>query len=116
MTSVSGVSAERYEEMAEKLSVLCFGDSLTAGYYSYGLEYHPYAGKLKESLEAAFSNTEITVDVDGMPGDLAISPPGVFLSRIREKCAKRLYDWVVFLGGTKYTSLFSFHWITALVC
>ncbi|KAJ6126212.1 GDSL-like lipase/acylhydrolase [Penicillium samsonianum] len=64
MTSVSGLSAERYEEMAEKLSLLCFGGSLTAGYYSYGLE-HPYAGKLKESLEAAFPNIEITVDVDG---------------------------------------------------
>ncbi|KAJ6041591.1 SGNH hydrolase [Penicillium canescens] len=86
--------------MAEKLSLLCFGDSLTAGYYSYGLEYQPYAGKLKQSLEAVFPNTEIIVDVDGMPGDLAISPPGVFLSRIRKKCAKRWYDWVVVLGGT----------------
>ena len=87
--------------MAKKTSILCFGDSLTAGYCCYGLQYHPYAGKLRETLQAAFPGTEIVIDVEGVPGDLAISPPGKFLPRIQDKCFSTQYDWVIVLGGTK---------------
>lgn len=87
--------------MAKKLGILCFGDSLTAGYYCYGLHYHPYAGKLGEKLKAAFPDTEMIIDVNGVPGDLAISPPGHFLPRIQDKCFSTQYDWVIVLGGTK---------------
>lgn len=102
--------------MADKLSILCFGNSLTAGYYCYGLEYHPYAGKLKETINAEFPAFEITTDVDGLPGDLVIFPPGSFLSRIQGKCAKTRYDWVIFLGGTKYVCHFLrvFHALSSL--
>jgi hypothetical protein len=79
------------------LRILCFGNSLTAGFWQYGLEYHPYAGKLKEKLESAdidlFPGTNtrtqkprILVDVDGMPGDLVVTPPGCFLGRMKAKC------------------------------
>lgn len=88
--------------MAEKLSILCFGDSLTAGYHRWGLEYHPYAIKLTDILAAEFPNAERTIDVNGVSGDLVIYPPGSFLSRIQEECAKKQYDLVIFLGGTKY--------------
>ncbi|KAJ5149236.1 hypothetical protein N7448_000814 [Penicillium atrosanguineum] len=84
----------------EKLSILCFGDSLTSGYYRYGLEYHSYAIKLTDILEAEFPNTKIHLEVDGLPGDMVIDPMGDFLPRIRDKCAKTKYDWVIFLGGT----------------
>lgn len=87
--------------MTKKLVILCFGNSLTAGYYCYGLHYHPYAGKLRETLKAAYPDTEIKIDVDGVPGDLAISPPGRFLRRIQDKCFSTQYDWVIVLGGTK---------------
>jgi hypothetical protein len=40
--------------MTQSLSILCFGDSLTAGFYHHGLEYHPYAKKLYECLQTAF--------------------------------------------------------------
>ncbi|KAJ5573524.1 SGNH hydrolase [Penicillium hispanicum] len=86
--------------MTEELSILCFGNSLTAGFYCYGLEYHPYAGKMKESILAEFPTLQITTEVQGLPGDLVIFPPGSFLSRIQAKCAKPRYDWVIFLGGT----------------
>lgn len=33
--------------------ILCFGDSLTEGYYSFGLHFHPYTIKLKQLLRAA---------------------------------------------------------------
>jgi lysophospholipase L1-like esterase len=88
--------------MPKKVSILCFGDSLTSGYYGHGLESNPYARNLKRCLQAEFRNTDISVDVDGLPGDLVISPPGVFLSRIQEKYAEKHYDWMIILGGTKY--------------
>lgn len=87
--------------MTEKLSILCFGNSLTAGFYHWGLEYHSYAIQLTEMLEAQFPNAEITIDVNGLPGDLVVAP-GSFLSRLQGQLDKAKYDWVIFLGGTKY--------------
>ncbi|OQE32222.1 hypothetical protein PENSTE_c001G09315 [Penicillium steckii] len=86
--------------MDEKISILCFGNSLTAGYHCFGLEYHPYAEKLKETIQAVRPNTDITTDVEGLPGDLVTSP-GAFLRRLQGKLANKQYDWVIFLGGTK---------------
>ncbi|KAJ5599941.1 hypothetical protein N7450_001008 [Penicillium hetheringtonii] len=60
--------------MTEKRSILSFGNSLTAGYYCFGLEYHPYAEKLKETIQVLRPNIEITTDVEGRPGDLVTSP------------------------------------------
>ncbi|KAH1271686.1 hypothetical protein KXW91_006008 [Aspergillus fumigatus] len=85
--------------MDKELSILCFGASLTAGYYHFGCEYHPYALRLKEKLQAAFPTTKFTVDEDGLPGDLVIKP-GRFLPRIKEKFDGSNYDWVIVLGGT----------------
>lgn len=72
--------------MTKELTILCFGNSLTAGFYHYGLEFHPYAWKLEERLKAAFPSYKIRVHIDGLPGDLAISPPGRFLPRLQSKC------------------------------
>ncbi|CAI7677053.1 unnamed protein product [Penicillium manginii] len=85
--------------MAEKLSILCFGNSLTAGYYNFGEHYHPYAGKLKEIIQPVIPTTEITTDIAGLPGDL-VCFPGSFISRIAEQTVRKKYDWVIFLGGT----------------
>ncbi|RLL93258.1 hypothetical protein CFD26_102360 [Aspergillus turcosus] len=102
-------------KMSKELSILCFGNSLTAGYYHFGCDYHPYALTLKDKLQAAFPKITLTVDVDGLPGDLVISPPGKSLSRIKAKCVSASlifvavltitvdgssYDWVIVLGGT----------------
>jgi hypothetical protein len=87
--------------MSRKLSILCFGDSLTAGFYSYGREYRPYAIKLKEHLEYEYLDLEVLTTVAGQPGDL-VCCPGAFLSRIEMECDNNQYDWVIFLGGTKW--------------
>jgi hypothetical protein len=103
--------------MSKELSILCFGNSLTAGYYHFGLHYHPYALTLKDKLQAAFPEITLTVDVDGLPGDLVTSPPGRSLPRIKARCVSASavfvavltitvdgssYDWVIVLAGTKY--------------
>ncbi|KAL4888790.1 SGNH hydrolase [Aspergillus ambiguus] len=86
--------------MSQKISILCFGNSLTAGYHQFGLDYHPYAWKLEEKLKAAFPSHTFQVDVDGLPGDLVIHPPGRFLPRLQRRCAEISYDWVIVLGAT----------------
>ncbi|KAI1383056.1 SGNH hydrolase [Hypoxylon trugodes] len=84
------------------LRILCFGDSLTAGYPAS----QPYAEKLKEKLEDALlvhSYSEIEYEVEGVPGDLVTR--GSYLQRMRDSWriatqAKEPYDWTIVLGGT----------------
>ncbi|PKS06536.1 hypothetical protein jhhlp_007284 [Lomentospora prolificans] len=45
------------------LKVLCFGDSLTSGYYSFGLGEHPYAETLVQRLRAALPAHLLPVSV-----------------------------------------------------
>ncbi|KAJ5724784.1 hypothetical protein N7493_006512 [Penicillium malachiteum] len=82
-----------------KLSILCFGNSLTAGYFHFGLEYHPYDGKFKEVLKGKFPDLKVFTTVAGLPGDMVVFP-GSFLSRMKNECSKVKYDWVICLGGT----------------
>jgi lysophospholipase L1-like esterase len=82
--------------------VLCFGDSLTAGFSFYGSIFHPYAWNMKSWFEAAMPSITVIADVEGLSGDLAISPPGTFYPRIEDRFENLeiAYDWVVVLGGT----------------
>lgn len=70
----------------DSLNILCFGDSLTAGWYMSGPEWHPYANSLVESLKNSFPSLKITADVQGLPGDRVVSPPGGYLPRIDILC------------------------------
>lgn len=102
----SAKPAVQYEQMAEKLSILCFGDSLTAGYHRWGLDYHSYAIKLMDILAAEFPNAERSIYVNGVPGDLVIYPSGSFLSRLQGECAERQYDFVFFSRGNQVCTTF----------
>ncbi|KAL8842239.1 MAG: hypothetical protein Q9170_000645 [Blastenia crenularia] len=85
----------------ETLRILCFGDSLTAGYSRYGYFHYPYAKQIREKLKEKLPGTEATVDVSGLSGDRVID--GEFLIRMEEMCAKAKdapYDWIIVLGGT----------------
>ncbi|KAJ5950070.1 SGNH hydrolase [Penicillium verhagenii] len=92
---------------ANSLSILCFGDSLTEGFHTWGIYKHPYADELVDVLEKRFPSLrlKITADVAGKPGDTAVYAKGslergTFLPRIQLKCDKKKYDWVIVLGGT----------------
>ena len=85
----------------ETLRILCFGDSLTAGYTRYGLEHFPYSDYLENTLRKFLPSTKIIIDTDGLSGDCVNG--GRFLRRMEGKCAKagaNPYDWVIILGGT----------------
>ena len=55
----------------QPLRILCFGDSLTSGYYHMGLGSRPYAIKLGQILMANLKNHEIMLTRNGEPGDVA---------------------------------------------
>ncbi|KAL8417486.1 hypothetical protein RB594_001234 [Gaeumannomyces avenae] len=81
-----------------KLRILCFGDSLTAGYASLGTVYRPYSEQMVELLRPALPDVEIETVVDGRPGDTTTG----FLSRLDPHFGpgKPSYDWTILLGGT----------------
>jgi hypothetical protein len=68
----------------ENINILCFGNSLTEGYSQWGMSMTPYADNMREWLQAAWPSTELTVDVNGMSGDLVVQ--GLFLTRITSSC------------------------------
>ena len=85
----------------ETLRILCFGDSLTAGYTHFGVEHYPYSDYLETMLLKLLPSTKITIDNAGLSADRVKA--GLFLRRIEGKCAKAAanpYDWVIILGGT----------------
>ena len=87
------------DTLPKSLRILCFGDSLTAGYTSWGLEFHPYADHLRVGLQQSLSTSEIEIDVAGLSGDQV---RGSYLPRIKSKCAhtQTPYDWIIVMGGT----------------
>lgn len=68
-----------------KLRILCFGDSLTAGYSRMGTVYHPYHETLQQMIAMAFPEYELDIVEDGVPGDLVTSR-GKFLERMQKNC------------------------------
>lgn len=57
------------------LRILCFGDSLTSGFCHHGLTEHPYSGRLKELVTAAFPHRQVHIYTNGEPGDIASNLP-----------------------------------------
>lgn len=85
----------------KSLRILCFGDSLTAGYSGYGYFHYPYAAQLRKRLKEDMPDTEATIEVAGLSGDRVIA--GQYMRRIQGSCEKAQdvpYDWIIVLGGT----------------
>ncbi|KAK3330776.1 SGNH hydrolase-type esterase domain-containing protein [Apodospora peruviana] len=86
----------------QKLRILCFGDSLTAGYSSMGAIYHTYETMLVQFLEMAFPELDVETVEDGVPGSVVKYD---FKSRMEEHFdpdtkGNNGYDWAIVLGGT----------------
>lgn len=100
--TMAGTSAMNVT-LPKSLRILCFGDSLTAGYTQYGYRHYPYADHLRAGLRYLLSTKNIDVEVAGLSGDLVQGPMGQYLSRINDKCPvddQRQYDWIIIMGGT----------------
>lgn len=66
------------------LNILCFGDSLTSGYYCYGAGEHPYSIRLEDRLCAAMRGTKVQVFTNGDPG--ALVSDRWFKTRLQVEC------------------------------
>ncbi|KAK4140026.1 SGNH hydrolase-type esterase domain-containing protein [Dichotomopilus funicola] len=97
-----------------ELRVLCFGDSLTAGYASWGAIHHPYQEMLEQILSMAYPDLKVETLEDGVPGAMVKNG---FQTRMNAHFAgpkdkkKRsadeegsqdgqVFDWAIVLGGT----------------
>ncbi|KAI0139334.1 SGNH hydrolase-type esterase domain-containing protein [Xylariaceae sp. FL1272] len=81
---------------ADPLRILCFGNSLTAGYPAG----NPYADTLAKKIEKECPGRKVEFDVEGVPGDLVTT--GHFIERMTSCWAagQKPYDWTIVLGGT----------------
>ena len=82
------------------LRILCFGASITAGLYRFGLLHHPYALRLEERLKQSLPKTNIEIDIDALSGDTVIA--GEYSSRLIPRCKgdnRKQYDWIIMQGG-----------------
>ena len=68
------------------LHLLCFGNSITAGWTELGIQWHPYAVTLLDGLGKSVPGIDFTADVQGAPGDRVVSPPGGYLPRMDILC------------------------------
>jgi lysophospholipase L1-like esterase len=85
----------RPAQSPNQLNVLCFGNSLTAGFPAG----QPYAQKLAETVRKSFPAIRVHTEVEGRPGDLVVG--GAFIPRMNAMWAGQShYDWTVVLGGT----------------
>ncbi|KAH6854652.1 SGNH hydrolase-type esterase domain-containing protein [Chaetomium sp. MPI-CAGE-AT-0009] len=92
-----------------KLRILCFGDSLTAGYAAWGSIHHPYNEMLEHMVSMAYPDLKVVTVEDGLPGATVRSG---FQTRMNAQFAPpkkrkddeegdgKLYDWAIVLGGT----------------
>ena len=80
----------------QPLQILAFGDSLTAGYYNYGQDYHPYAKHLEHLFQLA--NIPVQIYVQGVSGERVVPNMVERLRSLLEKVV--LCDWIIILGGT----------------
>ncbi|ESZ89875.1 hypothetical protein SBOR_9744 [Sclerotinia borealis F-4128] len=60
------------------IHILCFGNSLTQGFPIN----HPYAIALQDTFQSSSPYISISTDVQGLPGDQVVSPPGHYLPRL----------------------------------
>ncbi len=57
------------------LRILCFGDSLTQGFHSFGMGESPYSTQLAQRLrEILPEGTKLEMRTSGVPGDVAAFP------------------------------------------
>ena len=84
--------------MSKVIRILALGDSLTAGYYNGGCQFHPYSIQLTN----LFSSIGISVHIDekGFSGEQVVPSMVRRLEKIFTHPDSSPYDWIIILGGT----------------
>lgn len=91
---------------SKTLSILCFGDSLTSGWHSFGMESHPYSIAFAARVQESLPDTKLEVHTSGVAGDVATFQR--FQQRLEVECECNICT-VLFLGsvGTSRKDSFS---------
>ncbi|CAF1005572.1 unnamed protein product [Rotaria sordida] len=87
---------QQQQQQQQPLHILAFGDSLTEGYYRYGLAFHPYATHLTNLFDSA--NIPVKIHQQGVSGERVVPSMVKRLHRLLENNVS--YDWIIILGGT----------------
>ncbi len=80
-----------------KAKILCFGDSLTEGWYSGGRKFHPYSLLLEKLFKTNEKLNNAEVISRGISGE-CVYPE--MLERLQEILKNEKFDLVIILGGT----------------
>ena len=79
------------------MNILCFGDSLTAGYHDHGKAFTPYGNHLRQLLTYS-SKIPVNLKIKGIVGEMTHKQ---MVSRLPEILGNNTaFDWVIILGGT----------------
>ena len=81
-----------------QLRILCFGDSLTAGYNKHGKNFYPYCSPLGNILRYQ-SGLNIYTEAKGIVGEMAHKQMTHRLPMVLGNATMQ-YDWIMILGGT----------------
>ena len=78
-------------------NILCFGDSLTSGYYNHGKNFHPYSQRLSQLLNSD-GRLRYYVKTSGKVREMAHGSMARRLPQVLGNSSR--FDWVIILGGT----------------
>ena len=92
---------------ANVFRILCFGDSLTAGYHNYGMTFSPYGQFLKEALGSSasvtivgFSGWTTTQLVDNADRDMESDVVGRKWPGLKVALGRENFNLAIVMGGT----------------
>ena len=80
-----------------QIHILCFGDSLTAGYYNHGKMFYPYGRRLNQLINFS-SRLPAVVESQGVVGEMTHKQMVARLPQVLGNSS--IFDWVIILGGT----------------
>lgn len=86
------INSDPYSE-----NILCFGDSLTSGFYNHGRNFHPYSQRLSQLLNSD-GRRKYYVKTSGEVGEMAHGSMARRLPQVLGNSSR--FDWVIILGGT----------------
>jgi len=108
---ISALSGAGGEEDAHSYRILCYGDSLTAGFYNNGASFSPYGAVLQEALISQGLQCEVSISgLSGYRADEMVAD--MFSANCQDMVGKRgrglahildnddRYDLVILMAGT----------------
>ena len=95
-SSVSSFSSPGNSDPLSR-NILCFGDSITSGFYNHGHSFHPYSQRLSQLLNSD-GRIKYHFKTSGKVREMAHGSMARRLPQVLGNSSR--FDWVIILGGT----------------